>query len=186
MPEILAQHLPEGQVGVFLAALYQLICTQQQGITSMVVTQARVPVHLGVHSYAAMASMTWLFAQVIPGLSGNTLATIARSTAALEKIENMPIPPEGNTMVPAGLFPGKQVRKDGTANCPIYLGNDTDSGISSISRSTPVKTPVKTPGGQCQPFASTPKTKPKLLVMAQQQQSELAAMKQGAPHGAHV
>ena len=66
--EILAQHIPEGQVGVFLAALYQLMCTQQQGITSMVVTQAGVPVHLGVHSSATQASMTWLFAQVIPGL----------------------------------------------------------------------------------------------------------------------
>ena len=37
----MAQHVLEGQVGVFLAALYQLICTQQQGITSMVVAQAR-------------------------------------------------------------------------------------------------------------------------------------------------
>ena len=44
--EIMAQHVPEGQVGVFLAALYQLICTQQQGITSMVVAQAGVSVHL--------------------------------------------------------------------------------------------------------------------------------------------
>ena len=68
VPEILAKHVPEGQVGVFLAALYQLMCTQQQGITSMVVAQARVPIHLGVHSWDAQASMTWLFAQVIPGL----------------------------------------------------------------------------------------------------------------------
>ena len=52
VPEILAQHMPEGQVGVFLAALYQLMCTQQQGITSMVVAQAGVPVHLRVHSWA--------------------------------------------------------------------------------------------------------------------------------------
>ena len=189
VPEILAQHIPEGQVGVFLAALYQLICTQQQGITSMVVAQAGVPVHLRVHSWAATASMTRLFTQVILGLgslSRYAPATIARSTAAPEKIEYMPIPQEGNTMVPARLFPRKQVRKDGTANRSIYLGNDTDSGISSISCSTPVKTLVKTPGSQRQPFASTPKTKPKLLVMAQQQWNELAAMKQGAPHGAHV
>ena len=52
VPEILAQHVPKGLVGVFLATLYQLICTQQQGIISMVVAQARVPVHLGVHSWA--------------------------------------------------------------------------------------------------------------------------------------
>ena len=49
--EILAQHIPEGQVGVFLAALCQFMCMQQQEITSMVVTQAGVPVHLGVHSW---------------------------------------------------------------------------------------------------------------------------------------
>ena len=66
VPEILAKHMPEGQVGVFLAALYQLMCMQQQGITSMVVAQAGVPVHLGVHSWATQASMTWLFVQVIP------------------------------------------------------------------------------------------------------------------------
>ena len=52
VPEIMAQHVPEGQVGVFLAALYQLICTQQQGITSMVVAQASVPIHLGVNNWA--------------------------------------------------------------------------------------------------------------------------------------
>ena len=61
-----------------------------------------------------------------------------------------------------------------------------DSRISSISHSTPMKTPVKTPGGQCHLFASTPKSKPKLLVTAQQQWNELVAMKQGAPHGVHV
>ena len=55
VPEIM-----EGQVGVF--------CTQQQGITSMVVAQAGVPIHLGVNNWAAMASMTRLFAQVILGL----------------------------------------------------------------------------------------------------------------------
>ena len=68
VPEIMAQHVPEGQVGVFLAALYQLICAQQQGITLMVVAQVGVPVHLGVNNWATMASMTRLFTQVIPGL----------------------------------------------------------------------------------------------------------------------
>ena len=66
-------------------------------------------------------------------------------------------------MVLVGLFPGKQVRSDGTATQPIYLGNDTDSGISSISHSTL----MKTPGGTCQSLASTPKPKPKLLMTAQ-------------------
>ena len=189
VPEIMAQHIAEDQVGVFLAALYHLICTEQQGIASMVVTQAGVPLHLGVHTWAAMASMTQLFTQVIPGLGSlhrHTPATITRSTAVPEKIEYMPLPQEGSTMVPARLFPRKQVCRDGMATHPFYLGNDTDSGISSIIHSILVKTPVKTLGSQCQPFASTPKTKPKLLVMAQQKRSELVALKQGAPHGAHV
>ena len=124
VPEIMAQHIPEGQVGVFLAALYQLICTQQQGITSMVVTQAGVPVHLGVNNWATTASMTRLFAQVIPGLG-----SLHGCAAALEQIEYMPIAPKGCMMVPTSSFPGEQVQEEGTATHPIYLGNETDSGI---------------------------------------------------------
>ena len=126
VPEIMAQHIPEGQVGVFLAALYQLICTQQQGITSMVVTQAGVPVHLGINNWATTASMTQLFAQVIPGLG-----SLHGCTAAPEQIEYTPIPPKGSTMVLTSSFPGEQVWVEGAATCPIYLGNETDSGISS-------------------------------------------------------
>ena len=157
----------------------------------MVVAQAGVLVHLRVHSWGTQASMTRLFAQVIPGLgfvSASAPASIAGSAlmsqpeAVMEEVQYTPIPPGEYTMVPAGLFPRKQVRSDGTATCPIYLGNETNSGISSISHSTL----VKTPGGKHQPLASNPKLKPKLLVTAQQQWNELAAMRQEAPHGAHV
>ena len=141
VPEIMAQHIPEGQVGVLLAALYQLICTQQQGVTSMVVTQAGVPVHLGINNWATTASMARLFAQVILGLG-----FLHGCTAAPEQIEYTPIPPKGSMMVPTSSFPGEQVRVEGTATCPIYLGNKTDSGISSMGQSTPVKTPVKGSG----------------------------------------
>ena len=72
IPGILARHILVGQVGVFLAALYQLTCTQQQGITSMVVPQAGVPVYLGVHSWATQVLLTWLFAQVNLGLGSLT------------------------------------------------------------------------------------------------------------------
>ena len=148
--EILAQYVLEGQVDVFLAALYQLMCMQQQGITSMVVTQARVPVHLGVHSWATQASMTQLFAQVILGLGSlsglspaNTTTSIgaqmAQPAVPAEQVEYVVIPPDGNTMVKTSLFPRKQVRCDGSAAWPIYLGNDTDSGMSCIDQSTPVK-----------------------------------------------
>ena len=179
--EIMAQHVPEGQVGVFLAALYQLICTQQQGITSMVVAQAGVPVHLGVNNWATTASMTWLFAQVILGLG-----SLHEYTAAPEQIKYTPIPPKGCTMVPTSSFPGEQVWDEGTATRPIYLGNETDSGISSMGRSTPVKTPVKGSGGHHQPLTSTPKPKLKLLVAAQQHWDKLAAKQRGASHGVHV
>ena len=175
--EVMAQHIPEGQVGVFLAALYQLICTQQQGITSMVVTQTSVPIHLGVNNLTTTTSMTRLFAQVIPGLG-----SLHGYTVAPEQIEYMPIPPKGCTMVPTLSFPREQVWDKGTATCPIYLGNETDSGISSMGQSTP----VKGSGGHRQPLTSTPKSKPKLLVAAQQHQDELAAKQRGAPHGAHI
>ena len=151
VPEVMAQHVPEGQVGVFLAALYQLICTQQQGITSMVVTQASVPVHLGVNNWATTASMTQLFAQVIPGLG-----SLHRFTAVPEQIEYTPIAPKGCMMVPTLSFPGEQVWEEGTDTCPIYLGNETDSGISSMGQTTPAKTPVKGSGGHRRPLTNTP------------------------------
>ena len=136
VPEIMAQHVREGQVGVFLAALYQLICTQQQGITLMVVAQAGVPVHPGLNNWATTASMTRLFAQVIPGLG-----SLHRCVAAPEQIEYTPIPLEANMMVLTSLFPGKQVQKEGTPAHPIYLGNNTDSRISSITRCNMLKLP---------------------------------------------
>ena len=125
--------------------------------------------------------MTWLLAQVIPGLG-----SLHGCTAALELIKYTPIAPKGCTMVPTSSFPGEQVWDEGTATRPIYLGNDTDSGISSMGQFTPVKTPVKGSGGHHQPLTSTPKPKPKLLVVAQQHRDELAAKQRGAPHGAHV
>ena len=170
VPEIMAQHIPEGQVGVFLAALYQLICTQQQGITLMVVAQASVPIHLGINNWATTTSMTQLFTQVIPGLG-----SLHGYTAAPEQIEYTPIPLKRCTMVLTSLFPREQVRYKGTATCPIYLGNETDSGTSSMGQSTLVKTLVKGSGSHCQPLTSTPKPKPKLLVVAQQHWDELAA-----------
>ena len=183
VPEILAKHVPEGQVGVFLAALYQLMCMQQQGITSMVVAQAGVPIHLGVHSWAAQVSMTRLFTQVILGLgslsglspiSANTSLGMQTSQLAVptEQVQYTAILPDGSTVVLASLLPGKQVQSDGSATRPICLGNDIDSRISGIDPSTP----VKVLGGKHQLLASTLKPKPRLLVTAQQQRNELVAM----------
>ena len=60
-------------------------------------------------------------------------------------------------------------------------GNETDSGISSVSHSTPVK-----PRGPDQHLTSTPKTQPKLMQAAHRLTAELSAKQQGAPHGAHI
>ena len=58
VPGILTRHILAGQMGVFLAAVYQLLCTQHQGITAMVVAQAGVPVHLGIHNWAMQVALT--------------------------------------------------------------------------------------------------------------------------------
>ena len=181
VPEIMAQHVLEDQVDVFLAVLYQLICTQQQGITSMVVTQAGLPVHLGVNNWATTASMIQLFAQVIPGLG-----SLHRCTMAPKQIEYTPIAPKGCMMVSTSLFPGEQVRDEDIVTRPIYLGNKTDSGVSSMGQSTPIKTLAKGLGSHRQPLTSTPKPRPKLLVVAQQHWDELAMKQRWAPNGAHV
>ena len=60
-------------------------------------------------------------------------------------------------------------------------GNETDSGISSVSHSTRVK-----PRGLDQHLTSTPKTQPKLMQAAHRLTAELSAKWQGAPHGAHI
>ena len=60
-------------------------------------------------------------------------------------------------------------------------GNETDSGISFVSHSTPVK-----PRGLDQHLTSTPKTQPKLMQAAHRLTAKLSAKRQGAPHGAHI
>ena len=182
--EILAQHIPEGQVGVFLAALYQFMCNKKSPPwwSLKLVSQ---------YTLGSTVGHTGIYDPVILGLaslSGLSPVTtpidtqMSQPEAPTEQVQYTAIPLEGSTIVSTRLFPGKQVRCNGMAVQPIYLGNDTDSIISSICHSTP----VKTLGGKRQPLASTPKTNPKLLVTAQQHRNELVAMRQGAQHGAHV
>ena len=91
-----------------------------------------------------------------------------------------PIPPPGCVNFPVSEFPSGTTR--GSANLPICVGgNETDSGISSVSHSTPVK-----PRGPDQHLTSTPKTQPKLMQAAHRLTVELSAKRQGAPHGAHI
>ena len=68
IPDIMARHVPAGQAQVFLNVVYQLLCTQYQAITTMVVTQTSPPVHSGMHNWTTQASLTWLLTQVVPAL----------------------------------------------------------------------------------------------------------------------
>ena len=68
IPDIMARHVPAGQAQVFLNVVYQLLCTQYQAITNMVVSQTGPPVCSGMHNWATQASLTRLLTQVIPAL----------------------------------------------------------------------------------------------------------------------
>ena len=90
-----------------------------------------------------------------------------------------PIPPPGSVNIPVSEFPSGTTR--GSANLPICVGgNETNSGISSVSHSTPVK-----PRGPDQHLTSTPKTQPKLMQATHRLTAELSAKWQGAPYGPH-
>ena len=197
IPDIMARHVPAGQAQVFLNAVYQLLCTQYQAITTMVVAQTGPPVHSGMHNWATQASLTQLLTPVFPAIeslepskpvipSSNTQIApqhqeegITRAASA-DMTVYMPIPPDGCVMVPKGQYPSCTVW--GSSSLPIYLGNETDSRISSVGHSTP----VKSTGVKRQHLTSTPKLQPKLISVARQQTAELSAKQQGAPHGAHM
>ena len=195
--DIMVKHVPAGQAQVFLNVIYQLLCTQYQAITNMVVAQTGPPVRSGMHNWATQTSLTRLLTQVVPALgslqsskpvfpSGSTQIVpqhqeegITRAASADMTIYT-PIPPDGCVMVPKGQYPSSTVW--GSSSLPIYLGNETDSGISSVGHSTP----VKSSGAKQQHLTSTPKSQPKFISVTQQQMAKLSANWQGAPHGAHV
>ena len=60
IPDIMARHIPAGQAQVFLNVVYQLLCTQYQATTTMVVAQTSPPVHSSKHYWATQASLTRL------------------------------------------------------------------------------------------------------------------------------
>ena len=176
--DIMARHIPAGQAQVFLNVVYQLLCTQYQAITNMVVAQTSPPVRSGMHNWATQASLTWLLTQVVLALGSlehSKLAIPSSSTwiapqhqeegitraASADTTVYMPIPPDGCVMVPKGQYPSGTVR--GSSSLPIYLGNETDSGISLVGHSTL----VKSTGVKRQHLTRTPKLQPKLISVAQ-------------------
>ena len=152
----------------------------------MVVTQTSPPIRFGMHNWATQASLTRLFTQVIPTLGSlehcnpATPSTGTRTAqqhqeegksraASADMTVYTPIPPDGCVMVPKGQYPNGTVR--GSSSLPIYLGNKTDSGISSVGHSTL----VKSTGVKWQHLTSTPKLQPKLISAARQQTAKLSA-----------
>ena len=130
-----------------------------------------------MHNWATQASLTRLLTQVILALgslepskpvfpSGNTQIApqhqeegVIRAASA-DTTVYIPIPPDGNVMVPKSQFPNGTVR--GSSSLPIYLGNETDSRILSVGHSIP----VKSSGAKQQHLTSTPKSQPKLISIA--------------------
>ena len=133
----MARHVPAGQAQVFLNIIYQLLCTQYQAITNMVVAQTGPPVCSGMHNMATQASLTQLLTQVVPALeslepsnlvfpSGSTQIVpqhqeegVTRAASADTTVYT-PIPPDGCVMVPKGQYLSGTVR--GSSSLPIYLG----------------------------------------------------------------
>ena len=168
IPDIMTKHVPVNQAQMFLTAVHQLLCTQYQAITTMVATQTGPPVHLGMYNWGTQASLTQLLAQAIPALgslehampvnpsSGTRLTPQPQKewssqAASADTTVYTPIPPDGSVMTPVGQFPSGTIR--GSSSLPICLGNETDSGISSVGQSTPVtskgqSTPVKSKGNK--------------------------------------
>ena len=148
--------------------------TQYQAITNMVVTQTGSPVRSGMHNWATQASLTRLFTQVVPALGSLEHSKLAIPSSGTQIVQQpqeegitraasadmtvyMPIPPDGCVMVPKDQYPNGTVR--GSSSLPIYLGNETDSGISLVGHSTL----VKSMGVKRQHLTSTPKSQPKLI-----------------------
>ena len=197
VPDIMTRHVPVNQTQTFLTAVHQLLCSQYQALMTMVATQTGPSVCLGMYSWGAQASLTWSFTQVIPALGSlehtmlvnpsssarpTPLPQEERSAQAVSADTTVytPIPPPGSVNVPMSEFPSGTTR--GSANLPICMGgNETDSGISSVSHSTPVK-----PRGPDQHLTSTPEMQPKLMQAAHRLTAELSAKWQGAPHRAHI
>ena len=149
VPDILEHHVSARQVGVFLGALYQVMCNQQQGITSVVVAQAGVPLHLSINNWRTQRSLTWLFVQVINWLG--PLASLTpvpqpRSTGAQQwavlavNTKYTPILPQGVELVPTVAWEVNCLSEVGPANRPITLSTDNDSGFKSVDLRTPVRT----------------------------------------------
>ena len=197
VPDIMTRHIPVDQTQTFLTAVHQLLCSKYQALMTMVAAQTGPLVHLGMYSWGAQASLTRSFTQVIPAL-GSLEHTILMNLSSSARPTPLPreergvravsadmtvytnIPPPGSVNVPMSEFPSGTTR--GSANLPICVGgNETDSGISSMSHSTPVK-----PRGPDQHLTSTPKTQPKLMQAANRLTAEVSTKWQGAPHGAHI
>ena len=112
IPGILECYVLVDQIGVFLGTVYQIMCNQQLGITLMVVTQTRVPMHLRINSWRTQRSLTWLFAQVVPRLTlGIHPQQLLQTSGTVDDSvsQKLGVPEETTWYVP---IPGKDMVKE--------------------------------------------------------------------------
>ena len=91
VPDIITRHIPVDQTQTFLAAVHQLLCSQYQVLTTMVAAQTGPPVHLGMYSWGAQASLTRSFTQVISALGSLEHTMLANPSFSARP---MPLPQE--------------------------------------------------------------------------------------------
>ena len=139
-------NVPVDQIRVFLGAIYQALCSQQQGITSMVAAQTGVPLHLCINSWRTQRSITRLFSQVVPGLCpGLHPQPSFQSCSTRDDSTSQQLESEGGTvqyvaipgskdvvMTPTDLWEVNHIPPTGSAQRPIMLSTDSDSGFGSI------------------------------------------------------
>ena len=185
LPDIMTRHIPVDQTQTFLMSVHQLLCSQYQVLMTMVAAQTGPPVRLGMYSWGAQASLTRSINQVILALGSLEHTMLANPSfsawpmplpqeergaqaVSADTTVYTPIPPPGSVNIPMSEFPSGTTH--GSANLPICVGgNKTDSSISSVSHSTPVK-----PRGHGQHLTSTPKTQPTLMQAAHRLTAELS------------
>ena len=91
VPDIMTRHILVDQTQTFLAPVHQLLCSQYQVLMTMVAAQTSPPVHLGMYSWGAQASLTRSFTQVILALGSLEHTMLANPSFSARP---MPLPQE--------------------------------------------------------------------------------------------
>ena len=127
VPDIMTRHVLVDQTQMFLTAIHQLLCSQYQALMTMVAAQTDPPVHLGMYSWGAQASLTQSFTKVIlalgslehtmlvnPSFSAQPMPLPqeeqSAQAASADTTVYTPIPPPGSVNIPVSEFPSELPR----------------------------------------------------------------------------